>query len=117
MLCTAVAAECIVTVEDGSSLIRQGEARSIGIGVSCSGSSYCIIDQTGTDEIVTANRTLSGNDASDSQYEDFFKVLGESTDPPRLFAATSLIQVRRWAVGVADDNVINNSFWAPFLVS
>jgi hypothetical protein len=118
LLCETVTADCNVVVEEGSSLIRQVEARSIGIGTRCStGSSYCIVDQTGTEPFIAANRTIAGNDASDDQYNEFFEALGKTTQPPRLFAASSTIEVRQWAVGVADDDRVNYSFWAPFMVS
>ena len=117
LFCELAAAECAVSVEE-SALIRQGEARRISTGSSCgSGSSYCVVDQTGTDEIPAANRTVGGRDASGDDYDDFFQALGESTDPPRLFAAKSSIQVRQWAVGVADASMINWSSWVPFMVS
>lgn len=118
LLCDTVTAECTVIIEEGSSLIRQGEARTIGAGTRCStGSPYCIVDQTGTQPFIAANRTISGNDASDNQYNEFYEALGKKTQPPRLFAASSTIEVRQWAVGVADDDLINYSFWAPFMVS
>ena len=118
LLCKTAIADCSVTIEEGSGLIRQGEARSIGAGIRCStGSPYCIIDQTGTKSFIAANRTISGDDASEGQYDEFFEVLGDSTDPPRLFAASSTIEIRQWAVGVMDDNLVNYSFWAPFVVS
>jgi hypothetical protein len=118
LICELATAECTVSIAQGPGLIRQGEARSILTGSSCgSGTSYCVVDQTGTDEISAANRTLGGRDASDGDYDEFFEALGESTDPPRLFAAMSSIQVRQWAVGVADANTINWSSWIPFMVS
>lgn len=118
LLCETVVAECTVTIEEGSGLIRQGEARGIGAGTRCStGSPYCIIDQTGTESFVAANRTISGDDSSNAQYDEFFETLGESTDPPRLFAASSTMKIRQWAVGVVDDSLVNYSFWAPFMVS
>lgn len=118
LLCETVVAECAVTIEEGTALIRQGEARSIGAGTRCStGSPYCIIDQTGTESFVAANRTIAGDNASDGQYNEFFEALGDSTDPPRLFAASSTMEIRQWAVGLVDDNLVNYSFWAPFMVS
>lgn len=118
MFCETATAECVVTIEESSSLIRQGEARAIGTGTRCStGSSYCIIDQTGTDSFVAANRTIAGDDASDNQYDEFFEALGRSTTPPRLFAASLAMEIRQWAVGITSDNLINYSLWAPFMVS
>lgn len=118
LLCETVTGECTVTIEEGSGLIRQGEARSIGAGTRCgTGSSYCIVDQTGTQSFIAANRTIAGDDASDGQFDGFFEALGDSTEPPRLFAASSTMEVRQWAVGIVDADFINYSFWAPFMVS
>jgi hypothetical protein len=118
LLCETAIADCTVTIEEGSGLIRQGEARSIGAGTRCStGSPYCIVDQTGTQSFVAAKRTIAGDDASDGQYNEFFETLGDLTDPPRLFAASSTMEIRQWAVGAVDDNLVNYSLWAPFMVS
>ena len=118
LFCQTVVAECTITIEEGSGLVRQGEARGIGAGTRCStGSPYCIIDQTGTNSFIAANRTIVGGDASNRQYDEFFEALGDSTDPPRLFAASSTMEIHQWTVGVADDNLVNYSFWAPFMVS
>ena len=27
------------------------------------------------------------------------------------------MEIRQWAVGLVDDNLVNYSFWAPFMVS
>lgn len=118
LLCEVATAECTVSIDDESGTIRQGEPRSIMTGSSCGiAASYCIVDQTGTEEILAANRTIEGRDASDGQYDEFFEALGESTDPPRLFAATSSIKVRQWAVGDADGSMVNWSSWVPFMAS
>ena len=117
LLVETVTSECTATIE-GPALIRQGLARHIGAGVRCSdGSSYCIVDQTGTDVFVAINRNLDGEDAADDSYDEFFSALGDATDPPRLFATSISVQVRQWAVGVASDDRVNDSFWAPFMVS
>lgn len=117
LLCPTVSAECRVEVYDSLG-IRQAEAREFGPGLGCGNgpSPFCVVDQSGTAEIETFNRTLDGNDASNELYDEFFKALGEAVEPPRLFPATSLMLVRQWGVGLGEGNVVNYSLWAPFMV-
>lgn len=118
LLCETVAADCTVAIEEGSSLIRQGEARSIGAGTRCdTESSYCTLDQTGTYSFVAANHTIAGGEASGGKYDEFFEAICDATQPLQLFAASSMMEIRQWAVGVVDESLIDYSSWAPFMVS
>ncbi|KAM0717764.1 hypothetical protein Q7P37_006096 [Cladosporium fusiforme] len=110
-----VSADCTVVIDENSAFIRQDEARRINTGLSCPYSNFCTVDVSGTGEIQTVNRTIDGQDASDSSYDSFFEAVGKSTSPPRLFAATASMHIRHFAVGATGPELTNWPSWAPFM--
>lgn len=119
LLCGGVDADCTVAVEDNSTFIRQGKPRDIGgAGVGCTGpdnggpENYC--SNLLAEGLTTNNRTIDGNDASDSRYDSFFEVLGRATTPPRLFPPRLSFTARHWEPVEPDSTTF--TWWAAWNV-
>lgn len=107
---------CTFSIEAGSEVIKQGEPRStVGPGTGCGGTQdFCLVSMSGTTEIIGANRTINGEDASSGNYNPFFEVLSQTTTPPRLFPASTSFAIEHWGVGTAGFSSF--PYWAPFSV-
>lgn len=117
LLCEAVSADCLVTLQNDSVSIRQDAGRVFGPGIGCPHET-CLANAAGLGELEggAASRSIDGDDASDPAYDEFFEVLGQTTNPPRLFAARATVEVDFWSFGSGGSSS-TWARWAPLSVS
>ena len=77
------------TFTEDSHFNRTGDSLQVSDSFDCSGTSFCTFGTSIDTGLTSNNRTLNGKSAAEAEYDAFFEILGNSTDPKRLWPAMS----------------------------